>query len=255
MAEVGTCLFLLLLALDSFPPLNLSHLMTLWANLLLLTTLLHLFVVFSTLCLLCCHPWGFHIHVDHSLEVVLRWRSKPTAPCAAGVGEIKSRWCCESGEMMTFHTRTSSFLSSDDISAHLKMILLITGFIVGRPTQFINWLCTKHWLILYGWRRKRMQNTAVIHMTERDGDEGRVQKRKIIVLTFKVRGMCSYMGVSFVFMFTSAWLCTFSRKEAFFNLLRCVFTQRRHNVVLNFNKSMNVLCSVWLHVTLMLLTV
>lgn len=53
--------------------------------------------------------------------------------------------------MLTFHTRTLTSLSSYDISSHPKMIQLITCFIVSTLTRFINWLCTEHWLTLYGW--------------------------------------------------------------------------------------------------------
>lgn len=45
-------------------------------------------------------------------------------------------------EMLSLHTRTQTFLSFHGVSSHPKTIQLITGFIVGRPTQFIDWLRT-----------------------------------------------------------------------------------------------------------------
>lgn len=92
--------------------------------------------------------------------------------------------------MLTFHTHTLTFLSSYDISSHPKMIRLITGFIVSRATQFINWLCTNTDSLSMVSAAKKMQNTVVIHTCLRE-KESEGEREQIIVLTFKVSGACS----------------------------------------------------------------
>ena len=81
-------------------------------------------------------------------------------------------------EMLTFHTHTLTFLSSYDISSLPKMIQLITGFIVSRLKQFINWLCsnTDSLFTVGASRRCKTLSSFTERGRPREGD-GRQTKR------------------------------------------------------------------------------
>lgn len=108
--------------------------------------------------------------------------------------------------MVTFHTHTLTFLSSYDISSHPKMIQLITGFIVSRPTQFINWLCTNTDSLSMAGTAKRCKTLPSFtrfceRETEREGDEGKKERRKITALTFKASEVCTCGCVDYLYVY------------------------------------------------------
>lgn len=92
--------------------------------------------------------------------------------------------------MFTFHVHTLTFLSSYDISSHPKMIQLITGFIVGGPTQFINWLCTNTDSLSIAGTAERCETlpsfTCVCEReAEREGDEGKTERKEDYCFDFQ----------------------------------------------------------------------
>ncbi len=91
--------------------------------------------------------------------------------------------------MLTFHNHTLTFLSSYDISSHPKMIQLITGFIVSRPGGFINRPCTNTDSLAAVGTAKGCKTLPSSARVSGSGDDGKTERRKIVVLTLKASGV------------------------------------------------------------------
>ena len=94
---------------------------------------------------------------------------------------VETRRACERKEMLTLHTRTRTFVSSYDISSHPAMIPLITGFTVA-VYKLAVYKTLSHSL--------SVNRCNTLSSFTRVWDGGR--RGKIVVLTFKVRGVFSW---------------------------------------------------------------
>ena len=105
-------------------------------------------------------------------------KQEPSAKRVTRGAEMKSPRDRERKRCWLF-THTLTFLSSYDISSHPQMIQLITGFIVSGPAQFINWLCTKHWLTLWLVLWKDVKHCRHSHLSETGRPRGKEMRERL----------------------------------------------------------------------------